>query len=219
MTPTVDQVLNRARSLLADPSGQEFGDPDLQPFFELAYEVLSQELELFSSSEVERTATFTVPAGTEDVDPTSYGVSDVESITEVEERPAGSTDDDWTPVAGRPELVPGTPGDRIGEYELENGVLRTRGANLNVELRLSYRTTGTAPSSGSVGIPGSLPYLSAKTAALALAAREEGMQVASAFESMAEGFLETLRRMTVKQLQAARVIRPAFRDRRKYQIT
>lgn len=214
MTPTVEEVIELAQALLADQAGQEFDGDNLMPYFKSAYEDLAEALELLSAQESEKTAVLApaIPAGTATIDPSSYGVTDVGSIYFVEERPAGGSDGDWVKVDIVTELAPGDPTTNFGECEIEGGKIATRGATADIEVRIRYQSRGSIPTTGTVGVQGSLNFLANMVAAKALLGREESLQVSTALRQEASGYLERLRQRAVKQQQAGVIVRPPFRS-------
>lgn len=212
MTPTVTEVLDAARGFLGDPRGEEFTDETLNPFYQVAYSDLVFALSSVGASIPERVAIIaSVAAGVESIDLAAQNLSDVAVIHSVMERRAGSTQ--WVPITPYSEMTPTTSTDLRG-FEVTGGTLSLSPATYDRDLRIKYSTSGIAPASGPVGVPGCLHYMASKIASLALAVREEGMVGAQAFGADAAEQLERLVQMSVKQQQAAPIIRPPFRSRR-----
>ena len=211
MTPTVSEVFEAARALLADPQGLEFTDSSLQPFYSLSYQEMLQALREVASQEPEREALITgVPAGATSVDLAAAGLTDIGNIHWIYQRMDGSNF--WTPLQLVQEITPDYT-ELVAEYS--GDTLNLTPADVVRDLRLKYSLSGTPPASGSIGIPHSMRFLANRIACLALSAREEGGAGASIFGQEAQVALESLRHSAVSQLQSASFQRPPFRARRR----
>lgn len=212
MTPTVAETYAAARSFLGDPEAREFTDSVLQPFYQVAYSDMIAAIADVGGSPPERVGfVLNVAPGASEVDLAAAGLSDVGIVHSVFERRSGGLA--WVPVPLASEIAPSVSVDSSG-VEVSGGRLTLVPASYQRDLRIKYSTSGIAPASGPVGIPGCMHYMAAKIASLALAVREEGMAGAQAFGSDAAVQLELLVRRYVKQQQATRISRPPFRLRR-----
>lgn len=167
MIPTVAQVMTRARALLdeADP-GNVFQDAVLAPSYSEAYDILWGELLKAEAPRISNIALYTLPANTTVLTPATATIADFGELSELEERAAGSTDD-YAHVWEVDKLPQRVASDALREFVWRLDSFYFVGANTARQLRLSYYASGAAPIAGSVGIDGSLVFLSNCTAAIA----------------------------------------------------
>jgi hypothetical protein len=167
MIPTVAQVMTRARALLdeADP-GNIFLDAVLAPAYSESYDILWGELLKAEAPRVSNIALYTFPALTTVLTPATAGISDFGELVELEERASGSTDD-YASLYEVDKLPQRVAADALREFVWRLDSFYFVGANAARQLRINYFASGTAPLTGSVGIDGSLVFLSNCTAAIA----------------------------------------------------
>ena len=218
MKPTLQQVLDRARSHLADnqvPGGEEFVNSVLyQPFCE-AHESLAEAADNHSIPAAQRTVVFAVKAGDTSLDP-STAHSDFTEPDMVEDRPTGTT----TPYR---EVIPvmslnGQPQeDGLIVYKYEDGILWFVGATTDRDVRINYTSNGATPTAfdSTLAFPDSLRYLGLKTAALALEPVEGGGSLSARLEQRAQEALDSWLHKQLRQTQAISLVRPRFGVRRR----
>lgn len=212
--PTVQAIYDRARMLLADPNAQEFDDQTLFPAFADAYEEMVQRLGLYGASRIERAVEVTLAGGVKEIDPVAQGWVDFGDPYLVQER--GGSGERWMEVTGVSELTPADAGAALGLYEWTGGKIVTNGCTVSRQVRIKYYASGEAPVGGEIGVEGSGRFLAARTAGLALMGREEGQALASTLHEKAEVAMQNiLQKVSRQSQQTARIVRPAFRDRRR----
>lgn len=158
MTPTVAEVVAEIQSLLGDEAGRVFTTALAEKGYQRAYHRLREEMLKDQIPRVVTVATYILPAGTYSFSPADAGISNFGELIEMHERTPGTTDD-WIPVA-EGDLLNGRQGDALQIFEWRADGFYFYGSTNSRELRLRYYDSGTPPASGSVGIDGSLPFLS-----------------------------------------------------------
>lgn len=89
--PTLTNVYDQARAILADDSGDIYTDTVLGPHFRTAYRRIYRVMGNLSVKLVEVDAYFNLPAQTAVLDPATASITDVGEIVELRERSADST--------------------------------------------------------------------------------------------------------------------------------
>lgn len=167
MTPTVEQVKTKVLMLLGDTGSERVDSTKLQDPFELAYMRVMAE---FAQDEVPanmQVAYYVLPANTTSLTPTTAGLSDFGTPSMVRERIFGSGQY-FTMMTPTDVLSQRPSSAQLMEYEWRGGAFRFVGSPVSVELELRYESSGSAaPTTGSVGVDGSLLPLSLLTAAYA----------------------------------------------------
>jgi len=86
MVPSLQQVLDEARSKIGDEAGEVFDNTKLQPYFAQAYRGLWRTMATLSNPRVHREAFFVLPAHTAFLDPATAGLTDFGDPDLLEER-------------------------------------------------------------------------------------------------------------------------------------
>jgi hypothetical protein len=167
MIPTVEQVKDRAAFHLGDPTRRKFTHEKLQEAFASAFEEIYTHLLNYQISTVELIATYTLTGGTTTLAPATASIANLGELVRVKERPDGTTQDfvDVTEVEQLPQRDQFA--DRLVEFEWRGDSFHFVGATGDVELQITYYSSGTAPEAGTVGIDNSLNFLACRTAAIA----------------------------------------------------
>jgi hypothetical protein len=166
MIPTVETILSYAASLLGDPQQRKFTNAKLLPYFTLAYEELTAEMQRYHLPKRKRTVNYALVAGTTLLSPATANIGDMGEIIVIEERPYGSSGiyTKVEPVDSLPQI---DPTDRLIYYEWVNDRFKFIGATRDIDLRINYFDSSEAPSTGQVGIDGSRNFLAYRTASIA----------------------------------------------------
>ncbi len=134
---------------------------------------------------------------------------------------ATSSTEKFTIMSPVDNLSQTDPRDRLYEYEYEGGVFRFVGATAERQLMIEYKSNGTPPSSGNIGINNSGNFLKARTAALA-ALTNNATSLASDLNDLCfgvpakqiSGFLDDVIRPAVLSMQGQVWRSQSFRRRR-----
>lgn len=110
--------------------------------------------------------TCTLSALATSLTPAAAGISDFADIDELEERLNGSSER-YTTVDRVDKLSQRAMGDRLLEFNWRNDTFYFVGATTARDLRITYASSGSAPSSGSINVDNSLSFLSNYAAGVA----------------------------------------------------
>lgn len=158
MTPTVAEAVAEIQSLLGDEAGRVFTSALATKGFNRAYERMRQEMIKDQVPRIVSVVDYTLPAGTFSLSPDDAGITNFGELIELAERHPG-TDQDFIPLV-EGDLLNGRAGSSLGIFEWRGDAFYFYGSTNSRELRIRYYDSGTPPTSGSVGIDGSLAFLS-----------------------------------------------------------
>jgi hypothetical protein len=207
--PTVEECIDDAQALLGDPSGVKFTDASCLFAFGRAYRELFAEMLSLEIPRIKNIATANLTAGLTSLTPSAAGISDFGELIEVEERMQGSTDD-FMPVEIVGKLQQGLPFDVIAEVVWRLDALYFLGATTNRELRITYYSSGAAPTSGSVGVDDSRNYFGARIASI-VGPPKGHLVDARELRAEADMYLRALVDPMLKNNQTVKVQQSAFR--------
>ena len=166
MIPTVEQIQERVQQLLDEESGSVFGEAVCAPAISEAYDILWGEFLKAEAPRISNVATHTLPAGTTVLTPATAGIADFGELIDLEERLTGSTNL-YQHVYEVERLSQRTASDALGEFVWRLDSFYFIGATTSRKLRLNYYASGACPIAGSIGIDGTLVFLSNCAAGLA----------------------------------------------------
>lgn len=159
MIPTVDDVKTRWRLLLDDPAGVTFTDSLFtNAAFPEAYDALMQAFVNHQCPRIQIIAEYTLPPTTTSLTPTAAGWDNFADFNMLEERLDGSTDKysqlvQWDVLPQRGMF------DRLIDFTWHYDTFYFVGATTSRQLRVTYDTSGQAPTSGSINVDGCLTFL------------------------------------------------------------
>lgn len=159
MIPTVDEVVDEIQSLLGDVEGRVFDDTLCLLGYKRAYRRLREQLIKDQIPGIVSVVTYTLAAGTTSLTPATAGISNFGELVMVEERTPGTTED-FVEVIEVGALTNGEQMSALSVYEWRGEAFYFYGSFNSRELRIRYYDSGVPPESGSVGIDGSLDFLS-----------------------------------------------------------
>ncbi len=160
--PTISEVNTLVAQLLGDPLVEVFDAATQQPFIGIAYRELWDLMMNWDLQKTNRQAYVTIPANTSSMTPTAMGISDFGEPDELWER--GSAAEGWRPMQSTDFIIDTTPKPTIAMWAWENDTFYFVPATGVRYLRIAYSTSGTCPTSGSVGIDNSLNFLAVRAA-------------------------------------------------------
>ena len=166
MIPTVEQVLDQAAYHLGDQTGRKFSHEKLTPAFHAAFQEIHDHLLAYQIPLIEYVTTYTLPVNTSLLTPATALIANFGELIRMEERPSGSSED-YKDVIACGELPQTDSQDRLYQYKWRLDTFYFVAATQAIQLRLTYYGSGTAPTTGSVGIDNSMNFLSKRTAAIA----------------------------------------------------
>jgi hypothetical protein len=158
MTPTVAEVVAEIQSLLGDEPKRVFPDTLALKGFNRAYERLQHELIKDQVPRIVAVTTYTLPAGTTSFTPADAGISNFGELIAMHERQPG-TSDEWVELVEY-ELLNGRQADALRIFEWRGDAFYFYGSSNSREVRLRYYDSGIPPTTGTVGIDGSMLFLS-----------------------------------------------------------
>lgn len=164
MIPTVAQVTIRMQSLLGDEEKRVFSDALCLRGYQQAYEYLSDAMVRNQIPRAIRVATYTLPANTTELTPATASLTNFGELIELSERASG-TSEDFIPLYEGDLSGNGRAAGSLGIFEWRGDSFIFYGATSSRQLRFRYYDSGEAPTSGSVGIDGSLNFLATYGAA------------------------------------------------------
>lgn len=218
MIPTMDDVFALCRSHLADPDGEVYNNQQLLPFVQMAYQEMYEKMLNMGLSAPEMTATYTLPANTLSLTPATAGISNFGELQAegLSERLAGSTEK-YIALREQEDLSQWDPIDRLRYFEWRNETFYFVGATTDRDLRIEYWASGSAPTSGSLGIDGCQLFMAARGAALACRLREPELSQTLNLDALGPqlngngGYLYTLTNPMLLAQQRTSSVRPRFR--------
>ncbi len=165
MIPTVEQVKTRMRALLDDDAGAVFTDAVFTEAFGEAYDALFNAFLNHQCPRIEIIASVTITPGETSLVPSTEW-PDFSSFKLLEERALGSTNK-FTPLQQWDKLPQRDPTDRILDFVWRYDTFYFVGVTAATELRVTYDSSGTAPSTGSINVDGCLTFLAKYAAGVA----------------------------------------------------
>lgn len=167
MIPTWAQIATRARGHLdeVDP-GNVFTDAILGPAISESYDIIWGEFLKAEAPRISNISLYTLPANATVLTPATAGIADFGELIELEERPNGSTDN-FAHVWDVDKLPQRTASDALREVVWRLDSFYFVGATTTRELRINYYASGLCPTTGSIGIDGTLVFFGNCAAALA----------------------------------------------------
>lgn len=166
MIPSVAEVNTLVGSLLGDPNLRKFTAAKQQPFLEAAYEELAGEMARYHIRKQRRAVLYTLPQGTTSLTPATASITNMGEVVKLEER-AYSSSDRYTLVTEVDALPQRSMQPKLIDYEWSNDTFNFVGATAAIDLKITYYDSGSAPTSGSLGIDGCKNFLAHRMAALA----------------------------------------------------
>lgn len=165
---TVEQVSADAAAELGDFTQAVYTNAILLPFFKSAYSELWGCALNHGVQMVEREQLYSLPANTTTLSPAVAGISNMGEPYRLWERNAGSSDKfaEMERVAVLPQY---DPTDRLIWWRWEGDIFQFVGATGSQQLKIEYRASSAAPTTGAIGIDGSYDFLKVRTASLAAA--------------------------------------------------
>jgi hypothetical protein len=163
--PTVEDCYKAAASWLGDPRMQKFRQDKLEEGMRDAYERLVDNLSLNGIKQFDSVTLKTLTAGTTSLTVAAAGISNLGAFRTIEERRAGSSTDQFLPMAELEHIVIRPAFDRLLQFEWRNNTWTFSGATVDIELRITYDASGQAPVTGTTGIDNSLSYFRNRIAA------------------------------------------------------
>lgn len=157
MIPTVEQIKTRFRVLLDDPNGYSYTDAVFSEAFGAAYDALFNALLVYQCDRIRIVASTQIAPLTTSFAPSS-AFSDFAEFDEVEERLYGSNDK-FVTLAQWDKLPQRDMTDRLLDFEWRFDTFYFVGSTTARELRITYESSGSAPSSGSINLDGCLTFL------------------------------------------------------------
>jgi hypothetical protein len=158
MIPTVAEVTEEIQSLLGDVEGRVFDSALALIGFKRAYRQLRQQMIKDQLPGVVSVVTFTVPASTTTLTPAAAGISNFGELIEIAERTPGTTES-FVPMVELGTMATTDPATTLGWFEWREESFQFYGSSVTREVRIRYYDSGVPPTSGSVGIDGSLDFL------------------------------------------------------------
>lgn len=188
MISTFAQVKTRVLNLLDDPNSATFTDAIVLPAVGEAIDALQGALVFYEIPKSKVVITYTVPALTTMVDPSTMGIADLGEVIELRERRAGSTDrythvDECDDLPQRPQVT------ALLNWEWRGDAFWFVGATEAREIWLSYFSTTEQPTAldaSSTGVDGALSFLSLYAAGVA-GPRKGYDELAAAYMTRAVG--------------------------------
>lgn len=166
MIPSVEQCKIAAAALLGDAAQRKFTDAKLQTFFELAWLELRAEMLRYHLDFSKNLVEYSLAANTTSLVPATAGISNMGEIILMEERPYGSSDR-YTKVTEVDFLPQRDAGILLLEYQWRADQWFFVGATQAISLRIWYYGSGSAATTGTVGIDGCLQFIAHRMASLA----------------------------------------------------
>jgi len=166
--PTIAEVNTLVCQLLGDPLAEVFDAATQQPFIGMAYREFWDLMMQWDLQKVNRTAYYTLPAGTASVTPATMGISDWGEPEDIWER--GGSNEPWSHMMSVDFISDLTPRQVLGQWAYENDTLSFTPSTSARQLKIAYIASGACPTSGPIGIDNSLSFLATR-AASHLAAR------------------------------------------------
>ena len=163
---TVGAIKHGARSLLGGRD-RVYTDEYLQEPFALAFGEMYDAFLARSLPAIEIIVAYTLPAGTTSLDPATAGITNMGEIARIEERPSSA--EKYTEVLLRRALPDDDMDSYLRYYEWRGDVLYFVGATREMQLRITYYSSGEAPTDNDsvIAIDGSGQFLKFRTAAIA----------------------------------------------------
>lgn len=185
MIPTVDQIKTRTLSLVDDDSQEWATNGKFQEAFSEGYDVMISEMLKNQIPRLKNATQYTLTAATTSLTPAAVGIGDFGELIKMQERNVGSTDQyadlmEWDILPVRPMA------DWLADFVWRQDTFYFVGANTSRDLLLHYYSSGQAPASGSVGVDGSMVFLS-RYAANVLLDRHGQERMAARYRVLAVG--------------------------------
>lgn len=204
MSFKIGDVLDSARVLLNDSSGDVYTNPDLLPLFRIGYDDLRQELQSYNIPITNSTTkAIAINQGMKDIGgPTGPALPrDLVSIEQCWERTAGTSDDMM--LMQRVQYLPKTDilTAFLQVWEWSKQYVHFLGANSDIEVKLDYTCTGLGPAIDSntiVNLINGQNFLNFRTGALASRYIGENTERADELDGEAGRALDTLLSSQVK---------------------
>lgn len=218
MIASVEDILDLSANLLGDPSARKFNASKLTPFFRMAFEELTGEMARYHIRMQRVAALYTLPSGTTTLTPATAGIDNLGTVVKIEERADGSADK-FTLVKECDNLPQRSQEAKLFEYEYSAGRFGFVGATQDIELQITYLSSGSAPTTGSVGIDGAQNFLAHRTAALA-AIPAGNVELGMMYDQQARGpnrdgsggFIHTLIQMLITAEQQVQQQLPVYKS-------
>lgn len=173
MIPTVAQIEARILSHLDDPNGMVFtSDVRLNAIAE-AYDILWGELLKAEAPRITNITTYTLAALTTSLTPAVAGIADFGELMELEERLSGSSEN-YVHMYEIDKLPQREMRDVLADFTWQLDTFKFVGATTARQLRISYYASGVCPTTGSVGIDGTLVFFG--NCASAIAGKRKGYE-------------------------------------------
>lgn len=214
---TVKQIKERAAFHLGDPHQRKFTNTYLQDSFASAYEELYDALLQHQLPAIELIVTHTLAADLTELDPADASITNFGELVRLEERKNG-TSDHFVTMTEIEELPQRDPyADRLTCFEWRADKFYFVGSTDAIELRITYRASGDAPTTDStvIGIDNAQNFLAYRMAAIA-GPPKGYYEIAGACDIEARGkdgnggALHRLLQPMVRSLNRVPVQQPAF---------
>jgi hypothetical protein len=144
--------------LLDDPNQGTFTDAVFTAAFEEAYDALMQAFVNNQCPRIQVISTYTLPVNTTSLTPEAAGWGNFADFDILEERLSGSSDK-FTQLAQWDKLPQRSAFDRLIDFTWHYDTFYFVGATTSRELRVTYETSGQAPTSGTINVDGCLTFL------------------------------------------------------------
>lgn len=169
MIPQVSDVFTRARANLDHSGGNvaPFTDAVLQEALAEGYDILFAAFLEHQLPRIQNSTLYVLPANTTSLTPATASITDFGELIALEERLNGSTEKYtqlWEYGVNLPQI---DAADQLRYFIWRLDTFYFLGATTARQLRLTYYASGTAPTTGTLGVDGSLVYFGNITAAIA----------------------------------------------------
>lgn len=173
MIPLRSAVKAQFLGLLDDPNAATFNDTVFQLAFQQGFDALFGAFLNHQCPQIQAIASYTLPATITSLTPATAGLNDFADGDQLEERLNGSTEK-FTDLTQVDRLSQRDPSDKLMEFVWRQNTYWFVGATTTRELRITYESTGAAPTddSTSIEVPNSLSFLS--NFAVGMAGRRKG---------------------------------------------
>ncbi len=185
--PTRLQVQTRFLAFVDDVNGATFTDAVFDAAFGEAYDALYQAFLTRQVPRIRVISTYTLPAVTTSLTPTTAGWTNFADFEQLEERLSGSTDN-YTQLTEWDNLPQRVAVDRLLDFVWRNNTFYFVGATAVRQLRVTYESSGEAPTADAdvIGVDGSLTFL-ARASVAAIGAVKGYDELAAANRLIAYG--------------------------------
>lgn len=158
MIPQVADVQTRFLTYVDDPNKGTFTDAIFTQAFTEAYDALFNAFLLHQCPRIQIITNFTVNPGTLSFTPASNNILDLADFDLLEERTLGSSEL-YRDMIQEDRLPQRAQTDRLIDFVWRFDTFYFVGATTARDVRLTYESSGTAPTSGSINVDGCLTFL------------------------------------------------------------